>query len=238
MPIPFWDDAPAAWDTLSLGGLTMPGLASISGRVARKMDTRSRAGADGATVRDRGYEPAQLEIHVKVWTREQLAELEEAIRLLHPRGVTQPVASSNLARARRDLEHERQRQTAAIAVQGLAAENKAEIERLEARVATEESRPAPRAQRTPVDIAHPATALLGIARVYVTAISLPELRGGEFITTISAIEWTEAPRAAPPPATSSAGSTFADGSDAFSRNQARQRPTAGPPTRIQGPGSS
>ncbi len=257
--IPFWDDAPGAWETLSLGGVTLPGLAFVSGRVARKMDTRSRAGADGATVRDRGYEPAQIEIHVKVWTAEQLEQLEQILATIHPRNVVQPT-TPNQARAERDLERARQREAAtrtgpfagavgetagdslgasasAGAAVGDAFAGASATAALEAQVATERARPRARATRTPLDIAHPATELLGIRRVYVTGISVPELQGGEFVTTISALEWTEAPRTAPPPAANSAGGSFADGNDAFTRHQAAQRPTAAPPSRVRGPGS-
>lgn len=231
MPVPFWDDAPGAWDTLSLGGVTVPGLASVSGQVARKMDTRSRAGADGATVRDRGYEPAQLEIHVKVWTAEQLAQLEDLIASIHPRGVTQPSTPSQ-SRAERALERERQRQRA------LGEVNLGELDRLEAQVAAERARPRPRGTRTPLDIAHPATELLGIRRVYVTAVKLPELRGGEFITTISALEWTEAPRAAPPPATNAAGAGLDNIETEFDRARASAQASAGPPARVTSRGGS
>lgn len=251
MPVPFWDDAPDAWDTLSLGGTTMPGLATVQGRVSRKMDTRSRAGADGARVRDRGYEPAHLEIHIKVWTREQLQELTEVLAALHPRNVTPPSSARERRvvrardRAAREYAEEIHRQNVAIAVEGEAAQDKEELSRLEAAVATERSnveaernRPRPRATRTPVDIAHPATDLLGIRRVYVTGIKLPELRRGEFTTTISVLEWTEAPRQAPPPANASqsnasTGSAVEDIQDAFSQSRERARPNADPPARLR-----
>lgn len=233
MPIPFWDDAPGAWETLSLGGVTLPGLASVSGRVARKMDTRSRAGADGATVRDRGYEPAQIEIHVKVWTAEQLEQLTNVLATIHPRNVTQPT-TPNQSRAERDLEHEQRLQASAGAAAGAddAFAGASAIATLEARVATERARPRPRGTRTPLDIAHPATELLGIRRVYVTGIQLPELRSGEFVTTISALEWTEAPRTAPPPAANSAGSGLADQPTAYDQHRAQRRPDAAPPARV------
>jgi hypothetical protein len=81
----FWEEEPEVWDTLHIGGQRMPGLASISGTASRKMDTRSAAGADGARVRDRGYEPAALDVQIRVWTQEQLDDLEERIEALHPR---------------------------------------------------------------------------------------------------------------------------------------------------------
>jgi hypothetical protein len=252
VPVPFWDDAPGAWDTLSLGGQTMPGLATVQGRVGRKMDTRSRPGADGARVRDRGYEPARLEIHVKVWTPEQLRELINLLAQLHPRNVTPP-STADGSRAERRVQRAAQQvaDAKAAADEGPlpsvaeSISNRQEIARLEGELAEARAaaarirnQPRPRATRTPVDIAHPVTDVLGIRRVYVTGIKLPELSGGELVTTITAIEWTDAPRQAPPPSTSSVSPSegIADVEDAFSRWRAereRARPRPDLPGRLR-----
>ena len=58
--------------------------------------------------------------------------------------------------------------------------------------------------RSPVDIAHPSLTMLGIASCYVESISAPEVSSGRLKTTITAVEWTDAPpsRRARPPAPS------------------------------------
>jgi hypothetical protein len=121
----------------------------VSGMVSRKIDTRSAAGSDGARVRDRGYEPASLEVTIRVWTEEQLEQLEEVLEPLHPR-------------------------------QGGT-------------------------QRDPVDVAHPALAILGIRSAYVTAVGVPQLVAGVLQVQIRLLEWTPTPRRAPRPSEQTRG---------------------------------
>jgi len=234
MGVPFWDEAPEAWDTLSLGGLTLPGVATVSGQAGRKMDTRSRPGADGARVRDRGYEPARLQIQIKTWTKDQLAELEAAIAELHPRRVTQP---STHAEQRAERAYQRERQRQAESGKAPTRADKTQLQRLKRAALAARDAPRPRGRRTPVDIAHPATAIMGIRRVYVTGVKVPELHEGVFKTTLTAIEWTPSPRTAPSPSTASASSASggaggADMQTAFEQDRSKARPAADPPSRV------
>src|SRR5690606_8064676 len=129
----------------------------------RKVDTRSPPGGDGARVRDRGYEPAQLEIELRVWTKAQLDELETALAQVHPRGANPPPRD----RAQRELAGLLQ----ATAVNATLATDPGFQQRLvRARSAAEAERRTndPLSRRTPVDVVHPALSLLGIRSVYVT----------------------------------------------------------------------
>lgn len=208
---PFWETTPDVWDVLVLGGHTLPGLTSISGRASRKMDVRSPPGGDGARVRDRGYEPAALEARNRVWLPEQLEQLQEVLTAIHPRranaGPSQARARSSAATDRElaELEEQLGRDPQ------LFRDDKELTDRLTllSQRQTEQRRRAeagaPRSSRTPVDVVHPSLAMLGIRSVYVTGVSVPVLEEGVMVTTISLLEWTPVPQPAPRPATGSGG---------------------------------
>lgn len=230
---PHWDDDPESWDRLVLAGRPLPGLARVTGRAGRKVDIRSPPGGDGARVRDRGYEPAQLEIELRVWSKAQLDELETALAQIHPRGANPPPRD----RAQRELADAQR----ALAVNGSLGNDPGFQRRLRtlSRQAEAERRSNdPLSHRTPVDIVHPALSLLGIRSVYVTGVSVPELRGGELVTTISVLEWTPAPTPGPRPANASAAGGGQRLQTAFAASRSSARPTATPPARVAGPGST
>jgi hypothetical protein len=83
---PYWDDAPEAWDQITIAGTTLPGQAIISGDgIGRKIDVKSGPGRDGAKIRDRGYEPARFDIECITWTKEQFNELLPIVEQLQPK---------------------------------------------------------------------------------------------------------------------------------------------------------
>ncbi len=229
---PWWEEAPDPWDVLKLGGRTVPGITEITGRAGRKIDIRSPPGGDGARVRDRGYEPAQLEARVRVWTKAQLEELHELLAEIHPRRISAGPSSAALARANRDLRNLQ----LALAVNGEIGNDQGFIDQLTVasrrqRELQQRSSAQRRSPRTPVDAAHPALSMLGIRSVYVTGVSLPKLERGELVTTINLVEWTQVPPPAPRPANTSRG---LDGiTDAFSEHRASRAPTATPPSRLR-----
>lgn len=238
---PHWDLQPGPWDTLVLGGVTLPGLSRVSGRIGRKMDVRSRPNADGARTRDRGYEPARLEAENRVWSDEQLEALSEALRVLNPRGNNPPPVGTD---ARRALDLARQDLTRGRAPLNVTNEAlQAKLADLNRRAEAErqaEARAVRESTRTPVDIVYPTLSILGIRSVYVVGVSLPVLRNGELHTTISLLEWTDTPAPAPRPATTSTSSEAAGGGSsrdtqtAFAEHRAASAPTASPPGRVVG----
>lgn len=232
MPVPFWDDAPDPWDVLVLGPHRVPGITKISGPVGRKIDVRSPPGGDGARVRDRGYEPARLEAEVRIWTAEQLSDLEALLAAIHPRRIAPGASASALAAAEQRL---RDLQVALgldpnlgnqelFTAQLSAAQRRRDA--LQRSAAQQRTSP-----RTPYDAAHPQLSLLGIRKVYVTNVTTPELERGVMTTRISMLEWTEVPRPAPRPSNTSRG---LDGiTDSFSQHRRAQQPTATPPARLR-----
>lgn len=231
---PFWETTPDPWDTLVLGGHTLPGLTSVSGRAGRKMDVRPVPGGDGARVRDRGYEPAQLEARNRVWTDEQLEALQTILEALHPRRVNNATgATRGSARTQRELSESIQR---AALEPTLLTEDKEFRDRhtvLQRRAEEQQRRAAAGAaapSRTPVDAVHPSLSMLGIRSVYVTGVSVPVIERGEMVTTISLIEWTAVPAPAPRPANGSQGLESIETS--FDRQRDSLEPTATPPSRL------
>lgn len=82
---PFEDEA--AWDTLTIGGLTFTGTFEWGGDLLkRKIDRRGAAGRDGARVRDKGYDLAELTLTLRWWTSEQWDRYGDIVTLLFPRG--------------------------------------------------------------------------------------------------------------------------------------------------------
>jgi hypothetical protein len=79
---PFWNDDPTSWDTVVIGGVTLPGLARIEGlELASKWDVKEAPGSDGATETYQGYTPAAFQIVLRMWERDQwLAFLKLATR--------------------------------------------------------------------------------------------------------------------------------------------------------------
>jgi len=84
IPSPF--DEPDAWDTLDVGGVTFSGWFKFSGTaLKRKLDRRHAPGRDGARVRDKGYDLAELTLTLRCIEPEHWRELEALVALLFPR---------------------------------------------------------------------------------------------------------------------------------------------------------
>lgn len=80
-------DDPESWDTLVIGGLAFSGAFEFTGSVlTRKLDRRHSAGRDGARIRDRGYDLAEIKLNLRLWETKHFTELDALVRLLFPRG--------------------------------------------------------------------------------------------------------------------------------------------------------
>lgn len=78
---------PDAWDSLTIGGVTFTGRHEWSGDVLkRKIDRRHAAGRDGAHLRDKGYDLAELELSLRCSEARHWDELGALVALLFPRG--------------------------------------------------------------------------------------------------------------------------------------------------------
>lgn len=68
-----------------LAGVQLPGLVRVSGVTGRKIDVRSPPGADGATIADKGYEPAKPRLTVTLYEPAHLDRWEQLLPTLNPR---------------------------------------------------------------------------------------------------------------------------------------------------------
>lgn len=85
IPSPFADAA--TWDVLDIGGVTFSGAFVFSGTaLKRKLDRRHSPGRDGARIRDKGYDLAELSLSLRCYEEEHWTEAQALIALLFPRG--------------------------------------------------------------------------------------------------------------------------------------------------------
>lgn len=82
--VPFWDDDPDAWDTLTIGGVTVPGICNVSVNKRRDLDVKKANGSDGVTTTDTGYGGAKVKITWKLWTADQWRDRRRVLRLIDP----------------------------------------------------------------------------------------------------------------------------------------------------------
>lgn len=87
IPSPFDDDE--TWDTLVIGGARFRGTFEWGGDlIKRKLDHRHAPGRDGATVRDKGYDLAEIDLTLTVIDTPQWEDLQALIALVFPRGTS------------------------------------------------------------------------------------------------------------------------------------------------------
>ena len=68
-----------------MGGTVMPGVYRVDGGVRRRVDIKAKKNSDSGVVKDQGYEPARLTLQGQIVSKEELAELESALKRIHPR---------------------------------------------------------------------------------------------------------------------------------------------------------
>jgi hypothetical protein len=77
--------ASAITDYVVIGGRQTPGVVvAVECKRERDKDVKKSKGADGATVTFAGLQPADVEIKIKIWTPQQLLELDQLRALLAP----------------------------------------------------------------------------------------------------------------------------------------------------------
>ena len=189
----FWDDDPELWDTVYLAGSALPGVASVTGGHGRKLDVKSAPGRNGARIVDKGYEPAKVEIALRMWTKEQLLAWYRLAPTLTFRREPPPASRSARSRSKVEeaaLEDARTVLTDSV-VQGVSR--------------------ARRLERHDVEIGHPALDTIGVHRVYIDEVSVPvKVASGVYEVKIKAIE------SRPPTASSSRAVTASTAGQSFS----------------------
>jgi hypothetical protein len=83
--IPFWSSDPKTWDTIVLAGAKIPAIVKCKGKKSRKLDVKSPPGSDGATVTDKGYEPAKIDVTLRMHTEEQWIQWQRVSPLVDPK---------------------------------------------------------------------------------------------------------------------------------------------------------
>jgi hypothetical protein len=84
--VPFWGDAPDAWNTLIIAGRKVPGIAKVSGAAYDiRVDKKTVPGEHGEKQTTLGREPCDPELEVKLWTAEHLKAFLNIVRLFLPR---------------------------------------------------------------------------------------------------------------------------------------------------------
>jgi len=80
-----------AWDVIYLGSQQLPGIVEVSVRKLRDIDKKKAAGQNGATLTLHGFDPAEGDIKVTIWTPQQFIDLQTMLRaILIPSGKSQP----------------------------------------------------------------------------------------------------------------------------------------------------
>jgi hypothetical protein len=82
--LPHWEDEPDIWDTVHLGDMTLPGIATLTIERGRKADKKAAKGKQKATVTVQGYEAADVKITLRLLSREDLRALNELLPRIEP----------------------------------------------------------------------------------------------------------------------------------------------------------
>lgn len=73
------------WDIVWLGGRELPGIAQVKKlKVKRKIDKKNGPGRDAATLTHQGYDGAEFDIVLTIWTPDQLTEWDGCRPLIQP----------------------------------------------------------------------------------------------------------------------------------------------------------
>lgn len=87
--IPFWGDAPDAWNTVIMAGRRLPGIARVGGAAFDiRVDRRTIPGEHGEKQTTLGREPCDPEIEVRLWTAAQLRDFVAIVKLFLPKSQT------------------------------------------------------------------------------------------------------------------------------------------------------
>lgn len=94
---PFWDSADVpqeraqdeydynSWDKVVLAGTEAPGLATVTGKKCHRLDKKEAAGQDGAVQTHLGYQPAEVDITIRLWTYAQWVAWQELVPSIQPK---------------------------------------------------------------------------------------------------------------------------------------------------------
>lgn len=78
-----WDEA--EWSQLTLGSTTLPGSWEVEGEAKRNVDIKTQKDRDGAVVKDKGYENADVTLVGSISKKADWDALAKALKEIHPR---------------------------------------------------------------------------------------------------------------------------------------------------------
>lgn len=83
-PSPFAQ--PDLWDALGIAGVLFLGIVKVSGEpIGVDLDVRKHAGADGGTIRDKGFKLAKVKITLRIWDEETWVSFDGLLPAIDPR---------------------------------------------------------------------------------------------------------------------------------------------------------
>ena len=93
MPLPYWDDDPALWNTLYIDEWVWRDTAvDFDGDMGHDWDVQKAPGADGAPATNKGYEPCKPKLTWTLYTREHWGMYQEMLGVAQPKpGKTAPI---------------------------------------------------------------------------------------------------------------------------------------------------
>jgi len=151
--------APNPWDTVKLGDMWLPGVCKVRAEPTHVYEQRKIQGHDGAALVMRGYLPGPIEVECLMWTEPQWEHFQEWLGRYWRMPLKQsPTAERAAAANVTDVTT-----TAAVDVVVDVDPKKAST-LAKAKLTRERA----------LDIVHPALQPLGIQRVVLTGLSLPE----------------------------------------------------------------
>lgn len=163
--VPFWGDAPEAWEGVVVAGYRLPGVCAIEGKVKRRHDSKKTPGANGSTVTYIGDDQADFTVTLRLWTPEHLATYAKIVGYLRSMVVGTAEASKLSISAAERLIDARQKNL----------------------------KPSSKFPIAPVDVFHPVLSLHGIKSAHVLEYGFPKPKGeaaaGVYEATIHFLEY-------------------------------------------------
>ncbi len=80
-----WPDELSLWETIYFNGQRAPGLCRVRGGRRRRLDSKTAFGSSGSAVTSGGYEPAEFQITLRLWSAVHFSRWCALVNVLFPR---------------------------------------------------------------------------------------------------------------------------------------------------------
>lgn len=190
--LPFWGESPELWDTVAIGGVTLPGICRVSGTGAQvRSDKKRAAGRDGANVAMLGLDIVAFSIEVRMWREEHLEVFQEIIAMAKPKKKPIKKTETNVSIVTSGKETFNLSQNSSSSkVKNSSSPLDFSIDKKEIKTSTETTIIG--YDLVPLEISHPALQLFGITQCVIKSITIPvEQSPGLFVSTIHCDEFNK-----------------------------------------------